>query len=556
MSDSLSNMSFLPLLKQDYERLQFTHMRDLFSQDAERVERYSLSVADLFLDYSKNRIDDDALAHLFDLAQTSGLEQAREAMFTGSAINNTEGRPVLHTALRYTGPDAVMVDGVDVMPAIREQRQRVADCAEAIRSGEWRGMTGEKICDVVNIGIGGSDLGPAMVTQSLAPYGRTGPKLHFVSNVDPVLIGDILADLNPATTLFIIASKTFTTQETLANAAMAKTWLMSGLGLSEQDDGWQQHMLAATARPETAKASGYRDEQIFSFWDWVGGRYSLWSAVGLPIAISIGSEAFSELLAGAEEMDDHFRSAPLKDNMPVILAVLGIWYRQFFASQSHAVLPYSQRLARLPAYLQQLDMESNGKTVQKDGSPSAWLTGPVIWGEPGTNGQHAFYQLIHQGNDIILCDFIVSTSHETPEHAQQHQILMANAVAQAEALMCGKSEQELKVELADSSLSPEQLELLIAHKTMPGNRPSNCLLVPELSPKVLGSIIALYEHKVFCQGVIWGLNSFDQWGVELGKQLASRILNEINAETPLDAACHDPSTQALLARLLQLRGNG
>jgi glucose-6-phosphate isomerase len=551
MSVSLSNMSFLPLLQQDFARLQHVHMRDLFAADSQRVTRYSVSAANLLLDFSKNRIDDEALAHLFDLAEASALPAARDAMYSGETINNTEGRPVLHTALRYRGPDAVFAEGADVMPDIREQRQRVADCAQAVRSGKFCGATGEAISDVVNIGIGGSDLGPAMLSQALAPYARTGPKLHFVSNVDPVLISDILADLNPATTLIIVVSKTFTTQETLANASLARQWLISGLGLTADDTRWRQHMLAVTARPETARAQGYPDEQIFCFWDWVGGRYSLWSAVGLPIAIAIGPEGFDELLAGAEEMDDHFRTAPLRENMPVIMALLGIWYRQCFNSQSHAVLPYSQRLARLPAYLQQLDMESNGKTVTKDGATSGWATGPVIWGEPGTNGQHAFYQLIHQGKDIIPCDFLVPTAHEAPEHAEQHQILMANAVAQAEALMCGKSAQQLRLELADSGLASDQIDLLVAHKTMPGNRPSNFLVMPELSPRILGSIVALYEHKVFCQGVIWGLNSFDQWGVELGKQLASQILTEMLEPNTPKAAEHDPSTNALLALLRQ-----
>jgi len=548
MSTRLSTTSFLPLLKQDFERLQAVHMRDLFAQDPRRVERYSLAAANLFLDYSKNRIDDEALDHLFELAAASELGAAREAMFTGQAINSTEERAVLHTALRYSGPDSIAAEGVNVMPAIREQRQRLADCARAVRNGQWLGATGEVVRDVVSIGIGGSDLGPAMVTQALAPYGRSGPKMHFVSNVDPVLICDILSDLNPATTLFIVASKTFTTQETLANAGLAKRWLAAGLDLAVDDNSLQQHMLAVTASPSAAKALGYLDANIFRFWDWVGGRYSLWSAVGLPIAIAIGPEGFDELLAGAEEMDEHFRSAPLKENMPLVLAVLGIWYRQFFNSQSYAVLPYSQRLARLPAYLQQLDMESNGKSIQKDGAPASWATGPVIWGEPGTNGQHAFYQLIHQGQDLIPCDFLVPTSHEAPEHAEQHQILVANAVAQAEALMCGKSAEQLRAELAACSLAPDKLDLLVAHKTMPGNRPSNCLLIPELSPKVLGSLIALYEHKVFCQGVIWGLNSFDQWGVELGKQLASRICREMCGEDSVGER-HDPSTQALLARL-------
>ncbi|WP_373095874.1 glucose-6-phosphate isomerase [Zhongshania sp.] len=552
MSASFSNSHFLPVLQQDFARLQTIHMRDLFAQDPLRVTRYSLSAATLFLDYSKNRIDEAALDHLIELAAASGLGAARDAMFTGQPINNTEDRAVLHTALRYRGPDSIWADGADVMPGIREQRQRIVDCARAVRSGEWRGATGQVISDVVNIGIGGSDLGPAMVTQALAPYGCNGPKLHFVSNVDPVQISDILAKLDPACTLFIVASKTFTTQETLTNAVMAKRWLLAGLAMAEDDSRWQRHMLAVTARPNAAKALGYKEEHIFCFWDWVGGRYSLWSAVGLPIAMAIGPEGFDELLAGAEEMDAHFRSAPLKDNMPVILAVLGVWYRQFFNSQSHTVLPYSQRLARLPAYLQQLDMESNGKSLKKDGTAVSWASGPVIWGEPGTNGQHAFYQLIHQGVDLIPCDFLVARECESPEHVDQHQILVANAVAQAEALMCGKSEQQVRDELAESSLSPAQEDLLVAHKSMPGNRPSNFLILPRLCPKVLGSLIALYEHKVFCQGVIWGLNSFDQWGVELGKQLASQILSEMRDDTAT-AVPHDPSTNALLVRL---RGGG
>ena len=518
-------------LQAKQKQLHNVHMREQCAADDARFSRYSLQAGELFLDYSKNRIDDEALALMIELVEASGLTERRDAMFAGAKINQTEGRAVLHTALR-AGPEArVDVDGCNVVSQVHAELQRIEDFVGAVRAGQLKGASGQAFTDVVNIGIGGSDLGPAMVCEALRPYRGDGPALHFVSNVDPVQMTDTLAGLNPATTLFIIVSKTFTTQETMANAALAQQWLLTAFGSQEQV---LQHCVAVTSNPHSAQAQGFAPEQTFLFWDWVGGRYSLWSSVGLSIALALGMDNFRALLAGAREMDEHFCDAPLANNMPVILAMLGVWYRNFWSAGSHAVLPYSQRLSRLPAFLQQLDMESNGKQVRMDGRPVACATGPVIWGEPGTNGQHAFYQLLHQGTDLIPCDILFALEGDT-DCAAEHRILIANAIAQGEALMCGKTTEQLREELVAAGVEGEQLALLSAHRNFPGNKPSNSLVFKRLSPKALGSLIALYEHKVFCQGVIWGINSFDQWGVELGKQLAKGVLDRLNKATPADS---------------------
>lgn len=506
-------------------RLSSVHMRELFERDKARFSRYSFQADRLFLDYSKNRLDDDALAHLLALADEAGVASRRDAMFAGGKINCTEERAVLHTALRADRTQSLVVEGTDVIAQVHEQLDRMANFVDAIRSGKRRGSSGEAITDVVNIGIGGSDLGPAMVTAALQPYAQSGPTTHFVSNVDPAQIHDTLAQLNPKTTLVIVVSKTFTTQETMANAKLAMAWLQAGVS------DLQAHLAAVTTNAAAARELGFAQDSTFLFWDWVGGRYSLWSSVGLSIALAIGMSHFRELLAGARAMDEHFRSAPLAQNMPVVLAVLGIWYRNFWQAGSHAVLPYSQRLQRLPAYLQQLDMESNGKRVRITGDEVNSATGPVIWGEPGTNGQHAFYQLLHQGTDLIPCDILFARRGDTQDKTG-HRMLIANAIAQGEALMRGKDEAQLRSEMQAAGLDEEKVKALLPHRSFPGNKPSNTLVFDQLDPHTLGNLIALYEHKVFCQGVVWGINSFDQWGVELGKELAKGVLTALNEESP------------------------
>ncbi len=520
-------------------RLAPVHMRDQFSQDEKRFSRYSLQVDQLFLDYSRNRLDDTALALLIELASQAGIAERRDAMFAGDPINTTEGRAVLHTALRATADQRIEVAGRNVVPDVYHELERMAAFVEAVRSGKHRGATGAAIKHVVNIGIGGSDLGPAMVADALKPYASDGPAVHFVSNVDPAQIHDTLAQLDPQATLIVVVSKTFTTQETMANAAVAQRWLEQSVG-----ENIQSHLVAVTTKAEVAREHGFADESTFLFWDWVGGRYSLWSSVGVSIALAIGMPRFRELLAGAQAMDEHFRTAPLEQNMPVVLAMLGVWYRNFWGAATHAVLPYSQRLHRLPAYLQQLDMESNGKRVRLDGQPVACATGPVIWGEPGTNGQHAFYQLLHQGSDLVPCDILFARESDTGD-AQGHRMLIANAIAQGEALMRGKESAQLRVELRDAGMTDAQVEQLFPHRSFPGNKPSNTLVFDSLSPRALGNIIALYEHKVFCQGVIWGVNSFDQWGVELGKQLAKGVL------ASLTGSAQPPSQDSLLGWVLR-----
>lgn len=514
-------------------------MRTLFATDPGRFARYSLKVGDIFLDYSKNIITDETLTLLQNLAKASDVEGWRARMFSGDTINTTEGRSVLHTALRNHSESPVIVNGEDVMPQVRRVLARMYRCADALSSGDWRGWDGRPITDVVNIGIGGSDLGPAMVTQALTPYHQPGLRAHFVSNVDATHLAETLRHLDPRTTLFVIASKTFTTQETMMNAHSARNWFVTRGGPEAMIE---RHFVAVSTNSEAVTAFGIPHQNQFEFWDWVGGRYSLWSAIGLPICLMVGSEHFGALLRGAHEMDEHFQHAPVTANMPILLALLGVWYN-LLGAESYAVLPYDQYLARLPAYLQQLDMESNGKGVDRNGCQVDYATGPIVWGEPGTNGQHAFYQLIHQGTRLVPADFIASIESHNPI-GDHHEVLLSNFFAQTEALMKGKTAEEANRELIAAGLSGENLNRLAPHKIFPGNRPTNSILLQRLTPHTLGALLALYEHKVFVQGIIWNVNSFDQWGVELGKQLARAILTELRGATP--ATHHDTSTNGLI----------
>jgi len=521
------------------QRIEHVHLRQFFSEDPERATRFSVQVDDLFLDYSKNRISDETLTLLLDLAKASGLEDAIKDMFSGEKINRTEDRAVLHTALRAPREAVVNVDGKNVIPDVHAVLDKMELLSNRVRSGEWTGYTGKRIRHVVNIGIGGSDLGPVMVTEALKPYIDPTLTLHFVSNVDGTHLAETLKEVTAEETLFIVASKTFTTQETLTNAHSAREWLVSELG---DEQAVAKHFVALSTNGEAVSAFGIDTDNMFEFWDWVGGRYSLTSAIGLPIMLGIGPENFRDLLAGFHEMDEHFRTAPFEQNMPVLLGVLGVWYNNFLGAESHAVLPYDQYLHRFAAYFQQADMESNGKSTDQDGNPVEIQTGPILWGEPGTNGQHAFYQLIHQGTKLIPCDFI-GFAHSHNPLGDHHLKLMSNYFAQTEALAFGKTEEDLKEEgVADE---------LIPHKTFSGNRPSNSFLAPKCTPHVLGLLIAAYEHKIFTQGTIWNIFSFDQWGVELGKVLAKVILPELEGEANPEA--HDSSTSSLIARFKDLR---
>ena len=518
------------LLQAHHAQMAALHMRDLFAADPARFERFSLQVGELLLDYSKNRITDETMALLVRLAGEADVAGWRERMFNGEKINHTENRAVLHVALRNRSNRPVVVDGKDVMPNVNAVIERMGAFAEKVRSGEWRGYTGERITDVVNIGIGGSDLGPQMVYQALKPYRHPRLKVHFISNVDGAHVKETLEALNPETTLFIVSSKTFTTQETMTNAHYAREWF---LAQSQAEKHIARHFVAVSTNRDTVKAFGIDPANMFEFWDWVGGRYSLWSAIGLSIVMAVGAERFVELLEGAHQMDEHFREAPLEKNMPVVLALLGIWYNNFFGAESQAILPYDHYLRSLPAYLEQADMESNGKSVDREGKAVDYATGQIIWGATGINGQHAFYQLLHQGTKMIPADFIVSVTPHT-ELQEHHDILIANFLAQTEALMRGRTREETQAQTGQ----------FVSHKVFEGNHPSNALLLQQLTPHALGMLIALYEHKIFVQGVIWNLNSYDQWGVELGKQLASRILPELHADAPV--AGHDASTNALI----------
>ncbi|MDD3529860.1 MAG: glucose-6-phosphate isomerase [Gallionellaceae bacterium] len=535
------------LLKDHRKAWQGRHLRDLFAQDKKRFQRFSLRLDDLLLDYSKNLVDADTLKLLVRLAKEHKVELMREAMLNGDRINLTEDRAVLHTALRNRSDRPVMVDGQDVMPEVRQVLKRMRAFTGQVRSGKWRGYKGDRITDIVNIGIGGSDLGPAMVCQALAPYAKKGLGAHFVSNVDPTHLAEVLKRVRPETTLFVVASKTFTTQETLANAHAARAWFLKS---AKKPEAVAKHFVAVSTNAAEVSRFGIDTANMFGFWDWVGGRYSLWSAIGLPIALYVGMDNFEELLAGGFDMDEHFRSAPLDRNMPVLMALIGLWYNNFWDAQSYAVLPYDQYLARFPAYLQQLDMESNGKSVNREGKPVKVSTGPVLFGEPGTNGQHAFYQLIHQGTKLVPCDFLAAAEPQNPV-ADQHAILLANCFAQTEALMKGKTADEARAELEAAGLAKADIKDLLPHKVFPGNQPTNTLLYRRLTPRTLGRLIALYEHKVFVQGVIWNVNSYDQWGVELGKQLARVILPEIKADKP--ARGHDASTNGLIDYCRQWR---
>lgn len=527
-------------LQQHQQSIAPRHLRDLFRDDPQRFERFSLRQGSILLDYSKNLITSETMVLLSALAREAKLGDWIEKMFCGETINFTEKRAVLHTALRNRSNQAVLINGSDIMPEVRRVLAQMREFSDLVRSGKWRGYSGKAITDIVNIGIGGSDLGPVMVTQALKHYEQPGLNAHFVSNVDGTHVAETLRRLNPETTLFVVASKTFTTQETLSNARSAREWLLRAAG----DDGAvAKHFVAVSTNAKEVAKFGIDTTHMFEFWDWVGGRYSLWSAIGLSIALYLGMDHFEALLQGAFEMDEHFRHAPFAHNMPVILGMLGVWYNNFFAAQSHAVLPYDQYLHRFPAYLQQLDMESNGKRISRDGETVDYQTGPVIWGEPGTNGQHAFYQLIHQGTKLIPADFLAPIESLNPL-GEHHRILLANCFAQSQALMQGKTEAEARAELEQAGMHGSDLQQLLPHKVFPGNKPSNTLLYEKLTPHALGTLVALYEHKVFVQGIVWNLNSFDQWGVELGKQLAGSILPELasNHETAL----FDASTNGLI----------
>jgi glucose-6-phosphate isomerase len=516
-------------------------MRSLFAADPQRFERMSIEAAGLFLDYSKNRLDGRTLELLAALARERGVESRRDAMFAGEKINNTENRAVLHTALRAPRDLQLSVDGQDVSADVHAVLARIKTFTDAVRSGAWLGHTGKPITDIVNIGIGGSDLGPKMVCLALRQYSHPRLTLHFVSNVDGHDMDAALEKVDPETTLFIIASKTFTTAETMMNAQTARKWFLA----HAEEDALAKHFVAVSTNVEAIKTFGIDPANMFPFWDWVGGRYSVWSAIGLPVALAVGFGYFSDFLAGAHAMDQHFRSAPIEENMPMLLALVGFWNRQFIGCTSVTIAPYHQDLNRFPAYLQQLDMESNGKRVTRDGEAVDTPTCPAIWGEPGTNGQHAYFQLLHQGTDVTPIDFIAALrpAHELQNH---HTALLANCFAQSEAFMKGKTIDEVREDLQGQGLSVSEIERLAPHKTFPGNRPSNTILMEYLTPATLGALIALYEHKTFVQGVIWDLNSFDQWGVELGKVLAKKIEAELAGEPQPDK--HDSSTNGLIAR--------
>lgn len=530
-----------------FEQAQDLQLSELFAKDSSRFETFSAAFGnDILLDYSKNLITEETLAKLFDLAEQTELKTAIASMFNGEKINRTEDRAVLHVALRNRSNTPVLVDGEDVMPHVNAVLAKMKQFSDRIIGGDWKGYTGQAITDVVNIGIGGSDLGPYMVSEALAPY-KTRLNLHFVSNVDGTHIAETLKGLNPATTLFLVASKTFTTQETMTNAHSARDWFLA----EAQDQAHvAKHFAALSTNAEAVSAFGIDTDNMFEFWDWVGGRYSLWSAIGLSICLAVGYERFEELLAGAHAMDQHFAQAPLTENLPVILALIGLWYNNFFGAESEAILPYDQYMHRFAAYFQQGNMESNGKSVDRGGNPVDYQTGPIIWGEPGTNGQHAFYQLIHQGTKLIPCDFIApAISHN--QLGDHHPKLMANFFAQTEALAFGKTREQVEAEFIAAGKTLEETAELVPFKVFEGNRPTNSILVKQVTPYTLGALIAMYEHKIFTQGVIWNIYSFDQWGVELGKQLANQILPELADSAPVSS--HDSSTNGLINTFKQWR---
>jgi glucose-6-phosphate isomerase len=550
MMSNLTESAAWKALQKEHAAVSQLHLRQLFATDPKRFENFSLKACDILLDYSKNRVTEETMRLLFDLARQADVKGWTAKMFTGERINVTEKRAVLHVALRNRSDRPIHVDGKDVMPEVNAVLEKMAEFAEKIRGGAWKGYTGKTMTDIINIGIGGSDLGPVMVTEALKPYSLRNLRLHFVSNVDGTHIAETLRALDRETALFIISSKTFTTQETLTNAHTARRWFLDA---AKQESAIAKHFVAVSTNGTEVGKFGIDTANMFEFWDWVGGRYSLWSAIGLSIMLSIGPQNFAELLAGGHAMDEHFRTAELEKNLPVILGLLGIWYDNFFGAQTHAILPYDQYLHRFAAYFQQGDMESNGKSIRRDGRPVDYSTGPVIWGEPGTNGQHAFYQLIHQGTKLIPCDFLAPLESHNPL-GEHHRILLSNFFAQTEALMRGKTAEEVRAELKKSGLSGADLEALLPHKVFEGNRPTNSMLFPKLTPRVLGSLIAMYEHKIFVQGIIWNINSYDQWGVELGKQLAKAILPELSAPGPVTG--HDSSTNGLINYYKQNSGQG
>ncbi len=538
--DPVSTEAWKELEKQ-YEETKERHLRDWFDADPERFKKFSREQGDdLLLDFSKNRIDEKIFSSLLKLSKEVDLKAAIEAMFTGEKINRTEDRAVLHIALRNRGNRPIYVEGEDIMPGINTVLKQMEGFCSSVHSGTWKGYTGKKITDIVNIGIGGSDLGPVMVTEALHHYKLPDIQSHFVSNVDGTHIAETLKALDPETTLFLIASKTFTTQETMTNAHSARDWFLE---TAKDESTVEKHFVAMSTNAQLVTAFGIHPDNMFPFWDWVGGRYSLWSAIGLSIALTVGFDRFIELLDGAHEMDEHFRNTPAEDNLPVIMALLGIWYNSFYGAESLAILPYDQYLHRFSAYLQQGDMESNGKSVSRRNEVVNWQTGPIIWGEPGTNGQHAFYQLIHQGTKLIPCDFILPAQSLNPI-GEHHNILLSNFLAQTQALAFGKRYAEVEKEFIDMGKSLDEVSDLIPHKVFEGNRPSNSIILQKVTPHSLGKLIALYEHKIFVQGIIWNIYSFDQWGVELGKQLAKKILPQLENEQEITS--HDASTNGLI----------
>lgn len=540
------NPEFQKLLEWHRENSANLKLRELFEADPERFNHFSLNLntnhGHILLDYSKNLVNKEVLHMLVDLAKSRGVEAARDNMFSGLKINSTEDRAVLHVALRNRSNRSIMMDGKDVMPEVNKVLDKMKSFCQRVRSGDWKGYTGKAITDIINIGIGGSDLGPLMVTEALKPYSKGGPRVWFVSNIDGTHIAKTLANLNPESSLFIIASKTFTTQETITNAETAKEWFLQA---AKDPSAVAKHFVALSTNTDKVKEFGIDPKNMFEFWDWVGGRYSLWSAIGLSIALHVGFDHFEQLLSGAHWMDQHFMKTPLDKNAPVLLALLGIWYINCYGCETHAMLPYDQYMHRFAAYFQQGDMESNGKYITKSGARVDYQTGPIVWGEPGTNGQHAFYQLIHQGTKMIPCDFLIPVQTQHPiRNGLHHKILLANFLAQTEALMKGKSTEEARKELQAAGKSPEELEKLLPHKVFEGNRPTNSIVFTKLTPFILGALIAMYEHKIFVQGIIWDINSFDQWGVELGKQLAKKIEPELDGSSAVTS--HDSSTNGLI----------
>ena len=534
-------------LEEHHRKIKDVNMKDLFLSDPERFNKFHIRFKEILVDYSKNRITDETLSLLLELAEEAGVRTAIKNMFSGEKINETENRAVLHVALRNRNNSPIYVDGQDVMPQVNAVLQKMEAFSKKIRSGDWKGYRGDRISDIVNIGIGGSDLGPVMVTEALRPFADKKLAVHFVSNIDGTHLTEVLKKLNPATTLFMIASKTFTTQETMTNAFSARDWFLKQAGDSAHV---AKHFVALSTNVTKVEEFGIDKDNMFEFWDWVGGRYSLWSAIGLSIACYIGFDNFSDLLQGAHDMDRHFLETPFDKNIPVILALIGIWYNNFFNAATEVILPYDQYMHRFPAYFQQGNMESNGKSTSRDGERIAYQTGPIVWGEPGTNGQHAFYQLIHQGTKFIPADFLAPAVSHNPI-GEHHNILLSNFFAQTEALMNGKTKEEVVAELKKADKTDLEIEKLTPHKIFEGNKPTNSILFRQLVPRVLGSLIAMYEHKIFVQGVVWNIFSFDQWGVELGKQLAGKILPELQDDNPVNA--HDPSTNGLINAFKEMR---